>query len=129
MLRNKDARKVFIGQWPGFITRVIQRTKIVVNKSKKAKHAYQDQDGTRGSDFRGRSRSKSTAENVLDLLPVPVKNKDNGSISPGDKVQARHISITDTDNTSPQSIWKVPGTRKINIHTHAPYFCFCSSPR
>lgn len=30
----------------------------------------QDQDGTCGSDFRGRSR-KSTAENVLDLLLVP----------------------------------------------------------
>lgn len=31
----------------------------------------QDQDGTRGSDFIGRSRRKSTAENGLDLLLVP----------------------------------------------------------
>lgn len=32
----------------------------------------QDQDGTRGSDFIGRSRRKSTAENGLDLLLVPA---------------------------------------------------------
>lgn len=51
----------------------------------------QDQDGTRGSDFRGRSRSKSTAENVLDLLPVPAAgpsdrpqpSRPSGGVGPG----------------------------------------------
>ena len=94
------------------------------SKNEDKKHAHQVQDGACGSGFIRKSRWKSIAESILDLLLVSVKNKDHGAISPDHKAQTHSINITDADSVSSQSARHVPGKY---ADISRPYFRFCSS--